>query len=208
MVRVYGPAMSLDASGTLANTLVFSKWKGRNYVRERVIPSNPKSGAQTGRRAMMKFLAQGWAALAGVDQATWDDLADNLVASPFNAYVSANMKGWHNFLAPSEGTPPTRTGTPSDNALTAAVWEENRIKLSLAGAALGDNWGIVIFAKVAGAVTPAVGNGILVEPDLTIAAHDVYWTPPEVGTWHFNSIAFSDDGAQAAAGGAQDAVPP
>jgi len=38
--------MSLDASGTVGNTAVFSKWNGRNYVRLRVIPFNPQSDAQ------------------------------------------------------------------------------------------------------------------------------------------------------------------
>ena len=46
MVRVYGPAMSLDASGTLAETITFTKWKGRNVLRQRVIPTNPKTGPQ------------------------------------------------------------------------------------------------------------------------------------------------------------------
>jgi len=208
MVKVYGPMMSLDASGTLGDAITFSKWKGRNYVRERVIPSNPKSGAQTGRRSLFKFLAQAWAALDSADQATYQPLADELVASPFNAYVSLNMKDWHNFLAPSQTLLRPRANTPSDNALTAAAWEENRIKLSISGSALGDAWGILIFAKEAGAVTPAVGNAIIAALDDTIAAHDLFWTPPTVATWHFNSIAFADDGAQAAAGGAQSAVPP
>lgn len=208
MVKVYGPMMSLDASGTLADAITFSKWKGRNYVRERVIPSNPKSGAQTGRRAMFRFLAQNWDALATADKATFQALADELVASTFNAYVSLNMQDWHNFLAPSQTLARARTNTPSDNVLTAAAWEENRIKLTLAGSALGDAWGIVIFAQEGGAVTPAVGNGIIADLETTIASHDIFWTPPTVATWHFNSIAFADDGAQAAAGGAQSAVPP
>ena len=204
MVKLSGPMFSLDASGTIGGTVTFSKWKGRNYARERVIPANPKSGAQLGRRGMFKFLTQAWASVAAVDQATWQDLADQLIAAPFNAFISENMKDWHNFLAPCEATPATRIGTPSDNALTAAAYEENRIKLSFAGSALGDAWGIAIFTKLDGAVTPAVGNCIIVDPDTTIAAHDVFWTPPTLGRWYFNSIAFSDDGAQAAAGGAQD----
>ncbi len=198
----------MDASGTIGDAITFSKWKGRAYVRERVIPSNPKSGGQTGRRSMFKFLSQVWTDVITADRATWDDLADQLVASDFNAYVSLNMKDWHNFLAPSKTLARARTNTPSDNVLTAAVWEENRIKLTLSGAALGDNWGIAIFAKSGGAVTAAVGNAIIVEADTTIAAHDIYWTPPSVATWHFNSHAFADDGAMAAAGGAQDAAPP
>lgn len=208
MALVHGPLFSMDASGTIGNAIVFSKWKGRPYVRERVIPSNPRSGAQTGRRAMWKFLSQDWTNILTADRATWDDLAAQLVASDFNAYMSLNIEDWHNFLAPSMTLARARTNTPSDNVLTAAVWEENRIKLTLSGAALGDNWGMTIYAKEGGAVTPAVGNCIICDPDTTIAAHDIFWTPPTVATWHFNSIAFADDGAQAAAGGAQDAVPP
>jgi len=208
MVKVLGPMFSLHASGSLAGAIVFSSWKGRPYARELVIPSNPKSGAQTGRRGMFKFLSQAWDGIATADQATFQDLADEMVASPYNGYMGINLGDWHNFLAPSQTFLRARTGTPSDNALTAAVWEENRIKLTLTGTALGDAWGIVIFAKEAGAVTPAVGNAIIADPDTTIAAHDIFWTPPTKATWHFNSIAFADDGAQAAAGGAQDAVPP
>ena len=208
MVKVYGPMMSLDASGTLGNAITFSKWKGRNYVRERVIPSNPKSGAQTGRRSMFTFLTQAWDAIADADKATWQDLADQLVASRFNAYLSDNMKQWHNFLSPTQATPATETGTPSDNVITAAAWEENRIKITITGAALGDAWGIIIFADPVTSFDPAVGNAIMVPEDKIVTAHDVFWTPPEVTTWYFNSIAFSDDGVKAAAGGEQSAAPP
>ena len=204
MVKVNGPMFSLSASGSLADAITFSSWKGRPYVRERVIPSNPKSGAQTGRRAMFKFLTQLWSGVSDADQATWQDYADQLIASPFNGYLSRNMEYWHNFLTPMEGDDGTRAGTPSDNALTAAAYEENRIKLSLAGAALGDAWGIALFAKLAGAPDVTVAECIMVEADTTIAAHDFFWTPPTLGRWYFNSIAFADDGAQAAAGGAQD----
>jgi len=207
MVKLNGPMFSLDASGTIANPVTFSKWKGHNYARERVIPSNPKSGAQVGRRSMFKFLTQAWNAISDANQATWQDLADQLVASTFNAYLSGNMADWHNFLGPTKTTPTIRIAVPSDNVLTAAVWEENRIKLSIAGIALGDAWGLCIFGQPTSPVTPAVGNCIMTVIDDSVAAHDVFWTPPEVATWHFNSIAFAIDGKQAAAGGPQSAVP-
>jgi hypothetical protein len=207
MVKVYGPMMSLDASGTLADTITFSKWKGRNYVRERVIPSNPKSGAQTGRRAMFKFLSQNWAGVSAGDQTSWQTLADELVASPFNAYMRQNMANWHNFLAPSELFSATRGGTPSDNALTAAVWEENRIKLTFAGSNLNDYWGKLIFAQIGSSITESVGLCIIAELETTIASHDIFWTPPSVATWFFDSITFSDDGAKASPGGEQSAAP-
>jgi len=204
MVKVNGPLMSMDASGTLADAVTFSKWRGRNYVRERVIPSNPETGAQVGRRAMFRFLTQNWDAILVGDKATWQDLADQIVASKFNAYLKQNMEDWHNFLCPSMVTPTSRTLTASDNVLTAAAWEENRIKLSIAGAALEDGWGITIYAKLAGAVTPAVGNCIIAEFENTIAAHVLYWTPPTLGRWYFNSHTFSINGKKAAAGGPVD----
>ena len=208
MVKVNGPMFSLDASGTLADAITFSKWKGRPYVRERVIPSNPKSGAQTGRRAMFRFLSQAWNDVGTSEKATWLPLAEQIIASNFNAYLKDNMERWHNFLAPTDEYPVPSTGTPSDNALTACVWEENRVKLSIAGTTLGDNWGIAIFASLntmSGA--PTVGQAVLIQRDVTIAAHDEYWTPPTVDTYYFDTITFSDAGVKAAVGGEDTAVP-
>jgi hypothetical protein len=208
MVKVFAPMMSLDASGSLGQAVTFSKWKGRNYVRERVIPSNPKSAAQVGRRAMFKWLTQTWASESSADKATWQDLADQLIASPFNAYVSRNMENWHNYLAPIQTPDDVRSNTPSDNALTAAAWEENRIKLTVSGTTLNAAKGILIFADTATPVVESVGLCILVEDDLVITSHDFFWTPPAVTTYYFDSICFSDDGNVAAAGGEQSAVPP
>jgi len=50
MAKVTGPLMSLDASGTVGKTAVFSKWKGRNYVRLRVIPMNRQTPDQQDAR--------------------------------------------------------------------------------------------------------------------------------------------------------------
>lgn len=207
MVKVNAPMMSLDASGTLGDAITFSKWKGRPYVRERVIPSNPKSGAQVGRRVMFGFLTQEWAAIGAVPKATWDDLADAIVASPFNAYLKEGMEGWHNFLAPSKDTPATRTGTPSDWDLATAAWEENRIKLVGSGAAPGDGWGIAIFASLATPVVTAVGNCILALAEPSPADTPIFWTPPSVATWYFNVRNFTDDGVLDGEGTERSAAP-
>ncbi len=50
MAKVTGPLMSLDASGTVAKTVVFSKWNGQNYVRHHVIPKNPQTAGQAQSR--------------------------------------------------------------------------------------------------------------------------------------------------------------
>ena len=46
MAKVTGGLLSLSSSGSIADTLTFSKWKGRPYVRQRVVPANPQSTAQ------------------------------------------------------------------------------------------------------------------------------------------------------------------
>lgn len=58
MAKVTGPLMSLDASGTVGKTTVFSKWKGRNYVRLRVTPMNPQTEDQATSRTYMGALGQ------------------------------------------------------------------------------------------------------------------------------------------------------
>lgn len=53
MAKVTGPLMSLDASGAIGGTVVFSKWKGRNYTRLLVTPMNPQSQGQADSRSKM-----------------------------------------------------------------------------------------------------------------------------------------------------------
>lgn len=206
MALTKGPLFSFDATGSVAKTITFSKWKGRNYVRRLVKPSQPRSGAQVGRRAMFKFLAQQWVSQGGASQATWKTLADQIVASYFNAYMKHNLERWHNYLSPITDYPATEEGTGSDNVLTGAVWEENRIKLTLQGTALDTAWGIVIFGALGAALTPSVGTAVLVRPDETFAEHFEYFTPHEGDVndqWTFDSQSFSNDGVLAAAGGPQ-----
>jgi len=195
MVKIKGPMLSLAASGTLADAITFASWKGRPYVRERVKPSDPKSGAQLGRRAMFAYLTQQWNLLSDANRATWQAIADELVASPFNAYLSANLEAWHNFLAPSYEDPPLRGDAIGTwDAACAAEWEENRIHLEPELTVIGQNAGILIFASATGTFTTSVGNCILALPATSTGLKHFYWTPPAVATWYFNHRAFSVQG--------------
>lgn len=87
MVRVKGPLFSMEASGTIGNSIVFSKWKGRDYVRRHAIPSNPKSGLQVGVRAVFGYIAQDYANLAAGDISDWTTLAAGDNITPLNAQI-------------------------------------------------------------------------------------------------------------------------
>ncbi len=60
MAKLRGPGFSLDASGKLGNTVVFSKWRGINYLRALVTPSNPKTTAQVNVRTLLSDASKAW----------------------------------------------------------------------------------------------------------------------------------------------------
>lgn len=54
MAKVTGPLFSVEAAGAYAGVIVFAKWKGRQYVRQLVIPANPHSADQEAVRNAMR----------------------------------------------------------------------------------------------------------------------------------------------------------
>lgn len=80
MAKLKGPLFSLGASQQLGKTLVYFGWKGLDVVREYVIPSNPRTAAQTTQRGYVT------AAVAAVHAA--QALASNaLDAADISAYA-------------------------------------------------------------------------------------------------------------------------
>ncbi len=86
MAKVTGPLMSLDASGTVGHTAVFSKWKGRNYVRLRVTPKNVKSNDQAKTRTVLGLLGKALSFILFPTVANGGDMsqfyADDLAHTP------------------------------------------------------------------------------------------------------------------------------
>lgn len=70
MARVTGPFMSLDASGTIFGTLTASIWKGRNYIRGHVIPTNPKTAGQLVVRTLLAAAVLAWQTLGAEEPAS------------------------------------------------------------------------------------------------------------------------------------------
>ena len=91
MAKVTGPLFSLSASGQIAKTLVFMKWKGIDDVRKYVIPANPNTAAQQAQRAYITAALTMWHVTDWIaaDLTAWNLLATTLgkVMSGFNAFV-------------------------------------------------------------------------------------------------------------------------
>jgi hypothetical protein len=95
MAKVSAPLMSLDASGQVGKAIVFSKWRGVNYVRRLVTPANPQSDDQTAIRDLVTDASKAWATGATVGGTTIDaayklaykDAAAGQAYSGFNLYI-------------------------------------------------------------------------------------------------------------------------
>ena len=89
MARVTGPFLSLGARGTVANTLTASFWRGIAYMRERVIPHNPKSAPQVAIRGVLTDGVSKWrfGTVSESDKLKWNTYALGLSESGFNRYL-------------------------------------------------------------------------------------------------------------------------
>lgn len=194
MVKLQAPCLSLEASGSIAGALVFSKWKGRPYARSLVTPANPKSGGQVGMRAMFKFLAQKWNAISAGNKATWEDRADQLIASEFNAYMSYNQFRWRDFLACTQAFPEATANTAPTEGALAAVAGVRSITITQPITAAADGWGIAFFRGLVTAFDSAFDN--LIGISLVSGTDDVIWvdSPLEPDEYFYNIRSITEDG--------------
>ena len=118
MAKLKGPLFSLSASGKLADALVYGDWKGIDYVRQYVTPSNPNSAGQQTQRGYITSAVAQWHDTSDVINA--QDLinlnyAASLSTKPlsgFNYYVKGHVNTNVAGVTPVQlfGTAP---GTPS-----------------------------------------------------------------------------------------------
>ena len=198
MVKVTGPLFSMGASGSIGGSITFSRWKGRPYVRQLVIPSNPRSGGQVTNRAMMTFQTQAWAALTAGNKASWSDLADQNTISTFNAYVKRNMLRQSTFSPPSKEDPAAEAGTPATLTTFTATGGVREIVLDLDLTALDDNWGVVIFRSTTTGFTPGLTNMIFAKLLASTDPIQVVDTPLDPDDYFYDAKCFSDDGVYGA----------
>ena len=194
MVKVNAPAKCLDASGSLAGAMVFSKWKGRNYVRSLVRPANPQSGGQVGVRSMFRFLAQQWASISPADQATWEPRAANASISPFNAYVSYCQYRWRNFLAPTQAYPEVETTFSGTMGVLSATAGTRSITVQHLVTAAGNGWGLLFFRGTTTGFDSAFSNARRVLPFSGTDPIIFVDSPLDPGTYYYLTRTITDDG--------------
>jgi len=115
MAKVIAPLFSFGASGKLANSLVYMKWKGIDDVRQFVVPANPKTASQQAQRGRMTDAVAKWHATSwnATDLTAWN-LYASVQTNPmsgFNVfckeYITAAKAGksWNSLYDITIGTP-------------------------------------------------------------------------------------------------------
>ncbi len=123
---VNGPLFSLDASGAIGKALVYTKWKGRNVVREYVTPANPNSLLQRGRRTMLAVCNTIWQSMTQLEKDDWQGLAAATNISTFNAFTGYNLDRQTGSEAPVVTADVTGVAPAEPDSITA-VGGANRV---------------------------------------------------------------------------------
>lgn len=90
MARIYLSPLIVDIRNKQKDT-VFSKWKGINYIRSRVVPSNPKTDPQIAVREALAQLVVCWQDAYVTLHANQDEHAGGRNYSGFNKFIGDNV---------------------------------------------------------------------------------------------------------------------
>lgn len=91
MARTIAPLLSFGASGAIAKTQVYAKWKGRPYARRYIIPANPNTLAQQATRSVFKWLNDAWKYMPGSAVTGWDAYALASQITSRNGWLKQNV---------------------------------------------------------------------------------------------------------------------
>jgi len=131
MAKTTAPLLSFGGSGQVGKAIVFSKWKGRPYVRQLVTPSNPNTTGQQSTRNAFSTANAIWKIAPTEFTAPWEAFAAGQVLTARNAFVGqfvAACRGQADLdLMPfSPGAlagpaPLSVTATPGSSQLSVAI---------------------------------------------------------------------------------------
>lgn len=121
MAIVDSPLLSLGAKKSIGKTITFSRVKGQNIARQRVIPSNPRTAAQQAQRSLMSKAVGLWqtGGLTSDDVAAYNRWASAAfrTQSGYNRFASEVTK----YLAKGVNEDILKAGAVSYNTTTSAT---------------------------------------------------------------------------------------
>ena len=191
MVKLTAPMMSLAASGTLGKAITFSNWKGRAYARTRVIPSNPRSGLQTGMRAGITAAPLLWNdQMDAAARALWDGGVGSEAISGFNLFTRASQKSIRNNYGPIIGfADQDQSETPAAPSLGSADQDGTDVDVTWTDDAATKT--VLVFHSTSTGFTPSIATLVAIIPDgVELFVH----RNPGLGAHYYDIRSGADDG--------------
>lgn len=131
MPKTVAPLLSFDASGQIGNAMVYAKWRGVQYARRYVIPSNPNTTDQQETRNTFGWLNNVWRYMPAEVQESWNAYASGQPLTGRNGLIKFNLSDLRsetdltNFImAPAAKSGPVAASmilTPGDDQITVAL---------------------------------------------------------------------------------------
>lgn len=164
MAKVTGPLLSFRARGSIAKTQVYAVWRGVDYARQHVIPSNPNTVAQQLTRNTFRTLGNIWRELGSIGKTPWDAFATGRPFIGVNAFLGENIKvvrGDLDFLN-LLSSPGSKGGIPPTSVTAAATLVAGEINVTFVNPAPPTGW--VLTAAQAIALPDQAPDAALVGP--------------------------------------------
>jgi hypothetical protein len=119
MAKVTAPLLSFGASGQIGKTQVYSKWKGRPYVRRHVIPGYTNTAGQILTRSLFTWLNNVWKNAPALFTAPWFLYAKGQVMTDRNAMLKFNVASMRTDTTTVNmfGSPGAKGGVPATSII-------------------------------------------------------------------------------------------
>jgi len=207
MVKTTGPMLSAAASGTLADAITHSNWKGRSYAKRPGKPTNNQQPTQLGLRAAMTFLAKEWKTLTSVAQASWGPLSTPFNIPAYNAYISENLTRIVDNASPYKEYPRVPDSYPVTVINFADESFFRYVAISFEITHNMNQWNVQIHRSPVAIFDPLPSNLVaMITPKPIHTAATYNDKPPSKGTWYYKLFAASKDGDRGSATGTQTVV--
>ncbi len=200
MVKLKGPCVSDEASGKLAQALIFSTAKKRAYVKQHADPTQPRTGPQRTVRASMKWLSQQWSNVSTADRDTWLEIAHDHQVAPYHAFIKYNQARWATFRTATKVYPAAETSTTPKAPFTSGAIGIKMATINLPTQIPPPLWGYALMRN-----TAPIGAS---QWDLVVAMFPYFWPDTntyyvdqlETGTYYYRTFAFNPDGVNSPRG--------
>lgn len=184
MAKARGPLSSEDASGSLADSLTWSQWRGRKYIRGKGRVANPRSSGQLSARAVLAFCARRFPTLDQAVKDFWSAQAEKNKTTGVNAWIADSQNQRNLELGPR--TTPTAIAGDQGFLFGISPFGEFRktYKIESAYSISTDQFTILLYRSAESGFLPTMASLVAILPFDPLASSFTYQEKNvPTGTW-------------------------